>query len=54
MFGIDVPSHRILGLSVGRDNYTRRLGRPQSDAGLDSALVAIWLEIELAYAIAAR
>lgn len=42
----------ILGLAIGRNHYTRQLRRPQTDAGLGSALVVIWLEIELAYAIA--
>lgn len=47
-------NHSILGLAIGRNHYTRQLRRPQTDAGLGSALVVIWLEIELAYAIAVR
>ncbi|USW48102.1 hypothetical protein Slin15195_G014210 [Septoria linicola] len=43
----------ILGFSVARNHYTLQLRRQQSDAGLDSALATIWLEIELAFAIAA-
>lgn len=43
---------RVLGLSIGRNHYTMHLRDESSDAGLDSAIVTIWLEIELAYAIA--
>lgn len=43
-----------LAFSIARSHYTLRLSGRESDAGLDSALVNIWMEIELAYAIAAR
>lgn len=43
----------VIGLSIGRNAYTLRLHRESSDAGLDSAIVTIWLEIQLAYALAA-
>jgi hypothetical protein len=36
-----------------RNYYTLRLPHRYSDPGLDGALVSIWLEIELAYALAA-
>ncbi|GIZ40553.1 hypothetical protein CKM354_000388700 [Cercospora kikuchii] len=42
-----------LAFSIARSHYTLRLSGRESDAGLDSALVNIWMEIELAYAIAA-
>ncbi len=45
---------RTLGFSIARNHYTLQLNRQQSDAGLDSALTTIWVEIELAFAIAAR
>lgn len=43
----------VIGLSIGRSYYTMQLRLPQTDPGLGSALVVIWLEIELAYALAA-
>lgn len=43
----------VIGLSIGRNAYTLHLHREPSDAGLDSAIVTIWLEIQLAYALAA-
>lgn len=43
----------VIGLSIGRNAYTLRLHSITSDAGLDSAIVTIWLEIQLAYALAA-
>jgi hypothetical protein len=43
----------VLALSLGRNAYTLRLTRASSDPGLDSALVTIWLEVQLAYALAA-
>lgn len=43
----------VLGFAIGRNYYTLQLRLPQSDAGLNSALVVIWLEVELAYALAA-
>ena len=43
----------VLGFSIGRNYYTMQLRLPQTDQGLGSALVVIWLEVELAYALAA-
>ena len=43
----------VIGLSLGRNTYTLRLSHASSDAGLDSAIVTIWLEVQLAYALAA-
>lgn len=43
----------VIGLSLGRNAYTLRLSHTSSDAGLDSAIVTIWLEVQLAYALAA-
>ena len=43
----------VIGLSLGRNAYTLRLRHASSDAGLDSAIVTIWLEVQLAYALAA-
>lgn len=45
--------NRTLGFSLARNSYTLHLRQRSSDAGLDGALVSIWLEIELAYALAA-
>jgi hypothetical protein len=42
-----------LGFSMVRNYYTLQLAHRSSDPGLDGALVSIWLEIELAYALAA-
>ena len=42
-----------IGLSIGRNYYTLRLRHPGTDIGLDSSLVVIWLEVQLAYALAA-
>ena len=42
----------VIGLSLGRNAYTLRLRHAFSDAGLDSAIVTIWLEVQLAYALA--
>lgn len=44
---------RVLGFSIGRNYYTLQLRLPETDPGLDSALVVVWLEVELAYALAA-
>lgn len=49
-FYLRVP---VIGLSIGRNAYTLRLHNSNSDAGLDSAIVTIWLEVQLAYALAA-
>jgi len=43
----------VIALSLGRNAYTLRLHHQSSDAGLDSAIVTIWLEVQLAYALAA-
>ncbi|KYG42468.1 hypothetical protein M433DRAFT_7122 [Acidomyces richmondensis BFW] len=43
----------VLGFSIGRNYYTLQLARPGTDQGLVSALVVIWIEVELAYALAA-
>lgn len=43
---------RVVGLSLGRNYYTLQLRLPKSDPGLDSALVVIWIEVQLAYALA--
>jgi hypothetical protein len=43
----------VIGFSLGRNAYTLRLHQASSDAGLDSAIVTIWLEAQLAYALAA-
>lgn len=43
----------VIGLSLGRNAYTLKLHEASSDAGLDSAIVTIWLEVQLAYALAA-
>ncbi|KAK4506975.1 hypothetical protein PRZ48_000709 [Zasmidium cellare] len=47
-FWIRLPA---LGFSIGRNYYTLLLNHEDTDIGLDSALVTIWLEVELAYAI---
>lgn len=44
---------RALGFSLARNYYTLQLRQRTADAGLDGALVSIWLEIELSYALAA-
>lgn len=46
-----MPVCRVLGFSIGRNTYTLTLNHENSDAGLDSTLVNIWLQVELAYAI---
>ncbi|KAI6974443.1 hypothetical protein KC318_g12121 [Hortaea werneckii] len=43
----------VLGFSAGRNYYTMRLRLPETDPGTGGALVVIWLEVELAYALAA-
>lgn len=43
----------VIALSLGRNAYTLRLHHQSSDAGLDSAMLTIWLEVQLAYALAA-
>jgi hypothetical protein len=45
--------YSTIGLSIGRNYYTLRLRHPDTDIGLDSGLVVIWLEVQLAYALAA-
>ena len=42
----------VIALSLGRNVYTLRLRHETSDAGLDSAIVTIWLEVQLTYALA--
>ena len=44
---------RVIGFSIARNYYTLRLRLPSADAGLTSGLIVIWLEIQLAYALAA-
>jgi len=44
----------VVGFSIGRNYYTLQLSRPGTDPGLVSALVVIWIEVELAYALAAN
>jgi hypothetical protein len=43
----------VIALSIGRNAYTLRLRHQNSDVSLDSAIVTIWLEVQLAYALAA-
>ncbi|QIW98179.1 hypothetical protein AMS68_003697 [Peltaster fructicola] len=43
----------VIGLTLVRNYFTLRLTYDNSDSGLDGALVVIWMEIELAYALAA-
>jgi hypothetical protein len=43
----------VIALSLGRNAYTLRLHHQASDAGLDSTIVTIWLEVQLTYALAA-
>ena len=43
----------MIGFSIGRNYYTLQLRLPGTDAGLTSGVVVIWLEIQLAYALAA-
>ena len=43
----------VIGLSLGRNTSALRLHSATSDPGLDSAIVAIWLEVQLTYALAA-
>lgn len=43
----------VIALSICRNVYTLRLRHETSDAGLDSAIVTIWLEVQLTYALAA-
>ncbi|CZT22712.1 uncharacterized protein RCC_08417 [Ramularia collo-cygni] len=49
-FWIRLPA---LGFSLARNYYTLQLRHRNADAGLDGALISIWLEIELSYALAA-
>jgi len=51
-FRFVLTSCRVIGLSLGRNYYTLQLRLPNSDPGLDSALVVIWTEVQLAYALA--
>ncbi|KAK0948269.1 hypothetical protein LTR29_000386 [Friedmanniomyces endolithicus] len=44
----------VIGFSLGRNYYALKLRLPQTDPGLESALVVIWLGVELAYALAAN
>ncbi|KAK1073302.1 hypothetical protein LTR74_002011 [Friedmanniomyces endolithicus] len=44
----------VIGFSLGRNYYALQLRLPQTDPGLESALVMIWLGVELAYALAAN
>ena len=43
----------MIGLSIGRLVYTRRLCTHSNDLGLDTALVLIWICIEATYALLA-
>ncbi|KAK3109613.1 hypothetical protein LTR53_016948 [Teratosphaeriaceae sp. CCFEE 6253] len=43
----------VLGFSIGRNYYALQLRLPQTDPGMESGLVVIWLGVELAYALAA-
>ncbi|KAK5127064.1 hypothetical protein LTR85_008423 [Meristemomyces frigidus] len=43
----------VLGFAIARNYYTMQLRLPHTDPGLGSALVVIWLEVELAFALAA-
>ncbi|KAK6394989.1 hypothetical protein LTR65_001178 [Meristemomyces frigidus] len=43
----------VLGFAIARNYYTTQLRLPPTDPGLGSALVVIFLEVELAYALAA-
>ncbi|KAK3117304.1 hypothetical protein LTR53_001485 [Teratosphaeriaceae sp. CCFEE 6253] len=43
----------VLGFSIGRNSYALQLRLPQTDPGMESGLVVIWLGVELAYALAA-
>ncbi|KAF1826103.1 uncharacterized protein K489DRAFT_350412 [Dissoconium aciculare CBS 342.82] len=49
-FCIRIP---VLLLSIGRSMSVAELQQPQIDVGLQSALVAIWMDVELAIALAA-
>ncbi|KAK3713493.1 hypothetical protein LTR37_008451 [Vermiconidia calcicola] len=42
----------VIGFSIARDYYTLQLRLPGTDAGLTSGIVAIWLCVQLAYALA--
>ncbi|KAI7262594.1 hypothetical protein KC345_g9385 [Hortaea werneckii] len=66
VWGLQMPSRKkgmiliafylripVLGFSIGRNYYTMRLRLPETDPGTGGALVVIWLEVELAYALAA-
>ena len=44
---------RVIGFAIGRNYYTLRLRLASTDAGLTSGVVVIWLEVQLAYALAA-
>ncbi|KAK0933468.1 hypothetical protein LTR29_014928 [Friedmanniomyces endolithicus] len=44
----------VIGFSLGRNYYALQLRLPQTDPGLEGALVVIWLGVELAYALAAN
>lgn len=46
-------SSSVIGFSIGRNYYTLQLRLPSADAGLDSGLVVIMLQIELTWALAA-
>ncbi|KAK5131889.1 hypothetical protein LTR08_000477 [Meristemomyces frigidus] len=43
----------VLGFAIARNYYTMQLSLPNTDPGMTGALVVIWLEVELAYALAA-
>ncbi|CAK4031654.1 Hypothetical predicted protein [Lecanosticta acicola] len=49
-FWVRLPA---LGFSLGRNYYTLQLQQSDSSPTFDSALVVIWMEVELAYAIGA-
>ncbi|KAF2724449.1 hypothetical protein K431DRAFT_318224 [Polychaeton citri CBS 116435] len=42
----------VIGLSIGRYYYTLRLSSPDTDYGLVSTLVMIWIVVQLTYALA--
>ena len=49
-FYLGVP---VIGISIGRLIYTRKLCTKSNDLGLDTALVLIWICIEATYALLA-
>lgn len=44
----------VIALSIGRNHFTINMRSNSADPSLDGALIVIWFEVELAYALAAN